>query len=122
MTSRTRVNVSNALILALLGIVVVESTAIASRRAKKPRTQETRTVSANAPAKSLRGVRAQAQPIVVAVVREGSPTIVFADKATSDVALTQKKIRGFEAALANEAAPAPMQRPSAPNASGELRG
>ena len=105
MTAQTRVNLSNALILALLGFAVVESTAIASQGStKRQTTQERRIAEPSAPAARVRANRVQPQPI--AVVRKGSPTIVFTNDAAiaNQLTLTQKEIWGFEAALAKDLA------------------
>jgi hypothetical protein len=98
----TRANLSNALILALLGFVVVESTAVASQRTTKPGTPVAQTFTSSVPAKNVR--RAYLQNREIVVLRKGGPAIVFTDDRAIafHLSLTRAEIERIEAALAKD--------------------
>lgn len=104
MTTLAKVNLSNALILALLGLVVAESAAVASQRTSAMRTQDPRIVTASPSSRTPAETPFQNREIVVR--RQGAPTIVFTDASAIafQLTLTRADIDVFEAALAKDLA------------------
>ena len=104
MTTLTKSAVRIALVLALLAFGIVESTAAASQHASAAGTQTTGTVTTIAQADNANGVGPGTHGI--AVLRKGSPAIVFTDDSAIALQLksTRAEIKSLEAALAKDLA------------------
>jgi len=100
----TKVNLRSAVVLALLGLVVAESTALASQRIRVTLTPSRTIVTTSSQAMSVRWIPLRNREAVV--LRRGAPAIVFTDDSAIgfQLALTRAEIQSFEHALAKDLA------------------